>query len=122
MSSEKVEILKLEYQLLTDEINSRIKFRFALLSLIIALLGYLFKDGEIVFAILIGVMLFAVWARMGMLIYYCALHLKQVETRINEYSNPEGDPLLTWYTKEFTQTWLVKIYEKIPNRSGNKVA
>ena len=131
MSSEKVEILKLEYQLLTNEINSRVKFRFALLSLIIALIGFLvnlvieppegayLSEKAIFSTVLISAMLFAaVWARMGQLIYHCALHLKQVETRINECSNPGGDPLLTWYSKEFPKTWLMQFYGKFSNRSG----
>ena len=45
MPTEKIEVLRLEYQFLTDEIKSRTKARFAFAGLIFALLGFLVKEG-----------------------------------------------------------------------------
>jgi hypothetical protein len=130
MSSEEVDILKLEYQLLTSEINFRVNARFALISIIFAIIGFIIKEklGGVlntevhIYLGLFSSLLFVVWLRFAMLIYNCANHLVNIEKKINHYSAKGGEPLLTWYTEGFTNTWLMRICEKIPNKSSKKDA
>ncbi len=126
MPNQEIEILKLEYDLLNTEISSRVKARFAFLGLTLTLFGFIAKEiaeGNtdwlmVKLGFLFGIILVFVWARLAMLIFYAANHLAKIEARINKISSPNLAPLLTWYSQEFSRTWLMRICRKIPNKSS----